>query len=314
MPSVPYSEAALLSYCSVIPPRFDALVTDQVLARLPIRTLATQCEKRAVVTEADKPAIVYIDSGGTLNSTPVEWDAPSSFADLTPKRIGSWIQINGDIKDNLSQAASIVDAQARLLAELIKQKVGEQLWAASLDADSPPGMAAFADENPNGVLDGNEQRLSLDQLGCLRNKLSPWSPSTPLAYVMNSKTFEWLESTARNEGAPIVYHRNDRTGVVAPYWGSFEVLVCDWISQEETTSPTTTSVYMIRLGTAADDPPGIEGVSIVTPHGEPLIQVTPLLPTDTGDDVWQSCVYADVAFDPGSRGGAVARLNNVLTV
>ena len=85
MPSVPYTEAALLSYCSVVPARFDSLVTDQVLARLPIRTLATQCEKRAIVTDADKPAIVYIGSGGTLNDTAVTWDAPSVLSSLRPR-------------------------------------------------------------------------------------------------------------------------------------------------------------------------------------------------------------------------------------
>lgn len=312
MSSVNFAQASTLSYCAPITPRFDKLVIDQVIRRLPVRETETQCVKRAVVTEADKPTITFIASGGTPNAEPVRFRSASP--DFVPATILSKIEVAGDVKSSLSQIQDMVGVQAWLLMELIVQAVGEQMWIPAPAATAPTGMAEFAQMNPSGVINRAADPLTLADLNELRGLLSPWSPTTPLAYVMNSRLFRELEDLAMAAGTPVEYQRDERSGVVAPYWGSFPILLCDWISLTETVVDgfQTTSVYLIRIGTAADDPKGIEGVSLLVPKGGRDIRVSALQPdSSTGADLWVANVYWSVALDAGSRGAAIGRMRAV---
>jgi len=314
MSSVSYAQASTLSYCAPIAPRFDKLVIDQVIRRLPVREIETQCVKRAVITEADKPPITFIASGGTPNTAPVRWRPPATdfaLADVVTK-----IEIAGDVKTNVSQVQNIVGLQAQFSMELIVQLVGQQMWAEVPAANTPTGMGTFALQNPSGVIFRSADPLTLTDLNELRDLLSPWSPTTPLAYVMNSRLFRELEDMAMAAGTPVAYQHDDRTGVVAPYWGSFPILLCDWISLTEAVvgGLQTTSVYLIRIGTGADDPAGIEGVSLLVPKGGRDIRVSALQPdSSTGADLWVANVYWSVAVDAGSRGAAIARMHGILS-
>lgn len=117
-------------------------------------------------------------------------------------------------------------------------------------------------------------------------------------------------------GTPIAYHRDEKTGAVAPYWGSFPILLCDWISLTETPigGKATTSVYLIRVGTGPDDPAGMEGVSLLVPEGGRDIRVSALQPDSTTTaDVWVANVSWSLAIDAGSRGGAIAFIEGLLS-
>lgn len=311
MPSVSYAQAAQLSFCAPIEPRFDQLVTDQVLRRLPVREVETQCAKRARITEADKPTIAYIATGGAFDANPVVFTPVAG--ERTTARIGQTIVISGDA---LNIAKEMVGLQAKLLTELVMQKVGQQLWTEIPDANTPFGMPVYATRNPNGVISRAADAITLTDLNDLRTLISPWAPTTPLAYVMNSRLFSELENTAMAAGTPISYRRDDRTGAVAPYWGSFPILLCDWISMHETAigGLDTTSVYLLRLGTAADDPAGIAGMSIVVPQGGQNVRVSALEPDGSSSvDQWRATVYWDFGLEGGSWGAAIGRLRGILS-
>jgi hypothetical protein len=305
MSSVSYAQAQQLSRCTVVDPRFDSLVTDQVLDRLPIRPPGTECQKLSMITAAGIPTLSYIASGGALNAQPVAWQAKT---DLATKRIGALFQIAGDIKDNLSQLRSVLDLQAGYMRAVIRQKVGEQMWTLTPGAESPTNMATFAAENPAGMINAAATIVDLGLLGSMRAKVSPWTSQSPLYYVMHSATFAALEESARAMGFQIPYYRDELTGRVAPYVGSFEVLLCDWISRAETTGPDTTSVYLIRIGKDKSVGKGIEGLSIV---GDSDIKVGAFAPSSGTTDLWQCEISWTLAVDAASR-SSVVRSHSVL--
>ena len=305
MPSIGFANASQLSYCGVSPPLFERLVTDQLFDRLPIREIATQCEKRVLIADSDKPVFDYIPSGGLLTSDPVTWQADT---DIAVKRTGAYSQYDGDFVNVDLEA--IFKAQVTLISTLIKQMVSQQLFTLAPGAETPRTVPSFAASNPAGVMAvGGE--LTLDHLACLRQYISPWTSATPLAYVMHSQTFERLERSARQQGTPIEYLRDEDGSRIRPYFGSFEILLNDFISLEETDD--TTSIYLMRLGSAEDDPAGIRGVSLIVPPGGRGIHVSPLERLSDGSDMLQAAVYWDVGFDGGSPGAAIARATGITT-
>jgi hypothetical protein len=303
-----------LSYCAPIGPRFDSLVTDQFLARVAIRELATQCEKRALITNADKPSIEWIPSGGSFNTSPVGYTGPG--ADYRTSRIGSRIDLAGDIKDNLSLAFDQFGAQARAVATLIRQQVSRDLWAKTPLPPAPKGMAYYAGQNPNGVILRAGDPITLDDLTELRERITPWSPTAPLVYVMNTRLLRELERLSIAAGAPIAYERDPVTGARTAHWGAYPILACDFIRLDEISGDRgdTTSVYLVRVGTGPDDPDGIAGVSLIVPQGGREIRVSAIEPVASSpNDVWTATAVWDVGLDGGSRGAAVAAIEGLLS-
>jgi hypothetical protein len=300
-----------LSLCEPQEPRFDSLVTDQVFHRFPRAEMGTQCVKRAIVTNADKPTLDFVPSGGTFDADPVQLSAGSP--DYRAARIGSVIEVAGDVLRNLSLVIDVLGSQSKLKTELVYQHVARALWSSDPVPDGPRGMAAFAADNPFGVITRASDPISLTDLTELRARIQPWSPSAPLVYVMHTKLLGALEDTAMAAGTPLSYDRDPVTNARTPYWGPFPILACDFVRLDEITgdSGTTTSVYLVRVGTGPTDPDGIAGVSLLVPKGGRDVRVSSVVPVEGAADVFQTTLYWDVGVDGGSRGAAVARIRGL---
>ncbi len=310
MSSVSYAQAKLLSYCGAAEPYVDSWTTDQVRRFLKVQEMETQCRKTVRVSDADKPAIDFIASGGVANDLPVAWQAGPTQEST---RTETWLEASGEVKDNLALVESAVDVQARLLAAVLEEGVYRNLWATAPLPNAFPTIASAASANPNGELDlQGLEGLQPMHLGCLRLRVSPVSPQSRLVYVMHSKTLAALEEGARNQAIPIPYLPERETGALYPHFGSFPILACDFISLQETAGPDTTSVYLVRVGSGPDDPVGTQPVSMLVPRGRKGVQVSAFTFKDGALDMWRKCISMDVTMDYGSA-TSVARAKRVLS-
>lgn len=293
--------ADTLSYCTPGMPGYDSLVRDQAFREFSTRSNGAQCQTILRIAEAGKPTIPFIPSGGSVSSGAVAWSTGGS--DAAFKRLALIVGGAGDVKDMPTEFGDIFGLQRRFLWELFKQEMSRQLWAVAPVANSPRGMVHFASQNPLGVLDLSGAPLTASDMGALREMVSPWSANSPMAFVMHSKTLRELEDAADSR---VQYHLDDRTGVVSPFWGSFRILLSDFIELAETDFPGT-SVYFVRFGSGPDDPFGLRSVALVYPEGRVGIQASPLEPRDGTGDVWVSTLHVDYFWDQGQ----VARMAGI---
>ncbi len=295
--------ADTLSYCQPGIPGFDSLVRDQVFREFATVSNGTQCKTILRIEDSGKPAIPFIASGGIVTPGVVLW--ASGGADSTFCRLATRMGGPGDVKDMITEFGDIFAFQRKYLWELFKQEMSRQLWAIAPVANAPLGMPHFAAQNPLGILDLSGASLTATDMGALRDMVSPWSANSPMAYVMHSTTLRELEDATDSR---VTYHRDDRTGVVSPYWGSFRILASDFILLSEADFPGT-SVYFVRLGSGPDDPFGLKSVTLVYPEGRPGLQSSAVEPRDGAADVWISTLHVDYFWEQGQ----VARAAGIST-
>jgi hypothetical protein len=308
MPSVLYPNAQLLSHCSVIAPRFDTLVVDQLTAKIPIAEIETECLKRTVVTNADKPTIsIVTSSGGGMNLEPVLYTA--GLEDLKTTRWMTRASFNGDALNLANVALPQHETQVRLLKSILLQAVGFTLFANPAPIEFP-NFDTYSHANPaGGIYVGGPFDLGI--LSELRELISPFTWDSPLVYVMNVPTFRALDDAARAAGSPVEYRDSPLLGGRAAFYAGFPILLSDFIPLDELGDRT--SIYLLRLGRGLDDPDGVEGVRFIVPKGRRGVQVIGPEPSSGTDDVWESTVYWDVGLDPGSRGAGVARAFGIVS-
>ena len=295
--------ADTLSYCTPGMPGFESLVRDQAFREFATITNPTQCKTLLRIQESGKPSISFIASGGVIPDGVVTFS--SAGDDQTFAELAIRILVNGDAKDMQTAFGNAFEFQKPYVWELFKQEMSRQFYAVVPAANAPLGMVQFASENPNGVLDLGGAPLAASDMGKLRDMVSPWSPSSPMAYVMHSTTLRELEDSA---GSRVSYRRDDRTGVVTPYWGCFRILASDFIHLDELDFPGT-SVYFVRFGSGPDDPFGLKSVALVYPEGRPGLQSSALEPRGGSSDLWMSTLHVDYFWDQGQ----VARAAGIST-
>lgn len=303
MSLTPVTQVQSLTHCDVRPSLFDSLVTDQFLRHVPIEEIDGSCVSYPRIKEADKPTtIAYVSSGGTVNDTPVSYDATAM--DYALKRIVSQVTVAGDIFENVSDINDVMEDQALAMAQLVVQKVGEQLWNPTVGADDPANMVTFAATNPMGVgqpVQGADAPIKLpDDLLCLRGRRWPWNPSTPQYYVMNSGMYYEIMQQAWSTGTNLVeFRRDEASGETMPHMLGVPVLITDHITGDESGTGTS-SIYMVQLGRGPHDPEKIDGVRMITPSRWPGIEISPAATNDGTDDEFNLKVSWNLAFSMGS--------------
>jgi hypothetical protein len=308
--SISPTQAAQLSVCGAAHPFLSSYTKNQFARLVPRVEIPLQCRERVRVTNLPTPA--FLSSGGAMSANPATWATPSSFGDVTLRRIGSHVDVSGDLKDNVSLVQSVLEWQVRFAEAAIDDAIWREWFSTSPAADAGPSLSQFASANPNGAIDAAEAPLSLDLLGRLRRLVSWWDFDSPLVYVMHARVFEALESAARTAQTPIPYQPSGRGGSLRPHVGAFPVALVDHISLQETTGPDTTSVYLVRLGRSDADPVGIEGLSVLVPAGASGLQRSAPKPIAGNQDVWRVTVWKECALSVESE-DSVARMNRVLT-
>jgi hypothetical protein len=308
--SISPSQADQLSVCGAARPFLSSYTKNQFRRLVPRVEIPLQCRERVRVTALPTPT--FVASGGTLDAHPAMWGTPASFGDVTLRRIGSHVDVSGDIKDNVSLVQPVLEWQVQLAEAAIDNVIWSEWLSTTPSADAGPSLSQLASANPNGVIDAAEAPLSLDLLGRLRRLISWWDFDSPLVYVMHSRVFEALESAARTAQTPILYLPSGPSGSLRPQIGAFPVALADHISLQETTVPDTTSVYLVRLGRGEAEPVGIEGLSVLVPAGAAGLQRSPPKPISGNEDVWRVTVWKECALSVESE-DSVARMNRVLT-
>ena len=183
-----------LSYCTPGMPGFESLVRDQAFREFATITNPTQCKTILRIQDSGKPSIPFIASGGVITEGVVIWD--SGGADRSFSTLMTSMVVNGDVTKLETQFGPITALQGGYLEALFTQRMGEALWAVAPGADAPLGMVHFAAQNPLGILDVGGSPLVASDMGKLRDMVSPWAASSPMAYVMHSTTLRQLEDSA----------------------------------------------------------------------------------------------------------------------
>ena len=302
MASIPLSQARQLSHCDVQPSLFDDLVTDNFLRLLPVEQIEGDCYRIPLITSVDKPTnIGYVTGGGAINDVPVGYSGAGEFE---LGRIVTRATVSGDILANVSQINDVLEDQSLAMSQLLVEKVGQLMWQDPPDPSAPAGMPDLASSNPLGVgtpVQGSGEAMKLpDDLLCLRERQSPWNPSSPQYYVMNSKLYYQVLEQAWAKGTNLVEFGPDSvTGETMPHVMGVPIVASDHISLDENGSGTT-SVYLVRAGRGATDPQKIEGVKIVTPMTRPHVEIGRARPDSGNPDDYFVEVSWDLAFSGGS--------------
>lgn len=311
MASVSYAQARLLSHCDVRGSVLDSLPVDGFFRLLPALELEGDCLRYPIVEATDEPVPEYVGSGGIIGTTPVGYGAS---AEIELKRMVWRVEIANDIQRNLD-ITSVVQDQALALAQLVQREVARWLWLdTALPPEVPAGMPAFAAQNPAGEIlppAGAGTPLTFQALGCLRRNVTPWLPSSPLYFVMNSALYLQLHDIARAQGAPLPYWQDGIAREPMPHIDGVPAVPCDFIRNDEEDAPGgSTSVYLVRVGNGAEDSAKIQGVARVHPAGRTQVEVGPLSSDEAATDVSFCDVGWNLAFASFSR-SSVARLKGV---
>lgn len=308
MPSVSIANARLLSHCGVQQSFFDSLTVDGFFPRLPIQEIEGDCISWPIIRDADKPTVAYVTSGGPMSTAPVSY---GTQGDLQLKRIAVQVQVARDLVASVSDVHPVAEDQALALAALVQEEVCRQLWAVTPSPNAPTGMFAFAAQNPSGTslpAAGSGTPLTMRDLRCLREKVTPWLPSSPLCYVMNPKLYFQLHDLAQSYGAPLQYVEDRATGERGPTLDGVPIVASGHIALDE--GDSNTSVFLARVGTSEKDPAKIGGVVRVHPQGRTAVDVGAFVPASSSPDLWIGEVSMDIAFANFSR-TSVAALRGV---
>jgi hypothetical protein len=251
MTSVSRAQALLLSHPQVLGSYLKINNSDQLLPRVP---------KMAVVGDSLQCAAIdtlatagFITSGGAADASATTYVDPARKFEL--RRIAAKVEVDGGIAQNVSMINDIFEQQIQAKQVAIWNTVGNQLIYGDNADPNPAGLVTFAAEHPSGVLvpaGGAGTPITLADLDTMIQHVRPWDGSQPRAFVMNRGQYAKVCQAARAMGFQLPCEPDPILGRRMVSFLGIPLLISDWITSTE--SGTTTSIYLVHMGTREGEP------------------------------------------------------------
>jgi hypothetical protein len=303
MSSISRTQALEISHPDVLGSYLASNATDQLLPRipkLPVVGDSLQTVKVAALATAE-----FVTSGGVANASATDYTSPARQFPL--RRIPARVEVNGDIAQNVSMINDVFEQQIQAKMIGMWNAVGEKLiYGTGVDPE-PAGLATLAAENPDSI-DNGGANLSLSNLDALIQKFRPWDGDTPRAFVMNRGRYAKFSALCHASGFDPVVMPDPMLGRPVAHYLGVPVLVSDWINDTET--DTTTSVYLVGLGTREGEPQYGGLVWFYNKDTGPGIRVDGPHRTSNTTDLLFSTLELNIGFASLST-GSVVRLSRV---
>jgi hypothetical protein len=235
------------------------------------------------------PTTGWVTSGGPATANPVTYPSHSR---LYFSRAVTTIELDKTSEQNTS--GDVMADQIRGAAASLYRLVASSIWADSAPANAPSGMAAFALQNPAGLLDVNGLP-TLDLFGCMGNLQEPSLPTSPIYFVMHPKVFNYTLSLLRGRGGQAEWVHDERIGGRVPLINGFKFVKNSNIGF--TGAGGTTRIYCVRAGRGPHDPEIVDGVEFCQPVRG--VQVGPRVEDSANPDVVSCTLSIDILLKRG---------------
>lgn len=282
-----------LSTCIPTFPYRNSRTKNELRDYMPELPIDAACLRRVAISN---PGVAdFIASGSPFPATPPAWATALGVTELTLPRAGMNIQVNGDVASNLSQVNDIVETAVKVGEQAIEDVFWSAWCAVTPPPNAGPSLFTYGALNPSGPVDYANAPLTLDRLALLLRNQSWRTKSSRLVFVMHSRIFAGLESSARAAQTPLEILPLGPDGQYVPTFLNIPIAQLDHISLTETTGPDTSSVYLLRLGDG-DVADGIRGVFVGVPRGRSGLQRGPIEPRAGVADVVQLSVWREATL------------------
>ncbi len=250
MGSVSRAQALLLSHPDVQGAYVQDAPTDQLLPRLP--KMAVEGDSLQVTKVDTLATASFISSGGAADNSATSYDATARKFEL--RRVAAKVEVTGDVAQNVSAINDVFEQQIQAKMLAIWEAVGEKLIYGDGVDPNPFGLETLASQHPNGPIDNGGALLALADLDEMIQHVRPWDGSQPRAFVMNREQYKNLGGLAATAGIRLPFAPEPILGREVAHYMGVPILVSDYIKTDETSSPDTTSVYLVFFGPREGEP------------------------------------------------------------
>ena len=246
-PSIDHSQALLISHPDVEGSYVKTNPTDQLLPR--IAKLGVRGDSLQVTAVNVLATASFIVSGGTADASPTTYETTARVFPL--RRIATKVEVDGASAQNVSQINDVMEQQIQAKMIAMWNAVSDGLINGSGSDPAPAGLVTLAAENGNSFSNGGAN-LSLAKLDTMISLVRPWDGDTPRAFVMNRGRYAKLTALTHAAGFDLTFMPDRILGKPVAHYMGIPILVSDFITDAET--DTTTSVYLVVLGTREGEP------------------------------------------------------------
>jgi len=247
MSSISRPQALMISHADVLGSFMVGNTTDQLLPRIPKLAIRGDALQLAVVDTLATAS--FISSGGTADASETTYETDARSFPL--RRIATKVEVNGDIAQNVSMINDVFEQQIQAKMIAMWNTVGDKLINGTGSDPQPAGLVTLGAENTLSFSNATAN-LSFANLDTMISLFSPWDGDTPRAFVMNSGRYKKLSALAHAAGFDLTIMPDRILGKPLAHYMGIPILVSDFITDTETS--TTTSVYLVCLGTREGEP------------------------------------------------------------
>jgi hypothetical protein len=313
MAFITLAEARQLSHCDVRPTTVSGFAADPFLTSVfPQRPVFGDCMRSPQVRMGTDmtTAGLFVGSGTAAS------EAPASIG-VSREHSLARVNVVAEIDASLASGWGVHDLladQIQAQTQRIFQAISEAIWSASTVANAFPSLAGLAANNPAGVRTpalGVGTPPQWSDLRCLRQYVRS-TPSTPLYYACNRKTYEYLLAQAYENSISLAFRHHDKLGGDVLFFEGVPVVVVDTLSATETGN--TSSVYLFQAGRDQNLPEKAgEGVVLLFPAdmGGLRVRVGPTEWTSGSTELVRASLSVGVGLAV-DRDDAVVRMQGAL--
>jgi hypothetical protein len=247
MSSITRAQGLLISHADVLGAYVKSNATNQLLPRIP--KMGVRGDSLQVAAVNTLATAGFISSGGTPDASATTYDSAARSFPL--RRIATTVEVNGDIAQNVSMINDVFEQQIEAKMIAMWNAVGERLISGTGVDPLPSGLETLAAEHPDGVI-ALGSALTLAALDDMIRRVRPWDGDTLRAFVMNRGQYVKLTTLSHAAGFDLEIRPDAILGKPIAHYMGIPVLVCDWITDTESTNKT--SVYLVILGSRDGEP------------------------------------------------------------